>query len=262
MSASNVSQPTALITGASRGIGRGIALRLAAAGFNIVVNYFRNAEAAKQVACECERHNVSAITVGADVGASDDRSRLLEQTRSRFGRLDLLVNNAGITSPGRHDLLELTEQGWDRVFATNLKGPFFLSQLAAREMRTLIQDGKQSEAVIVNISSISAIAVSTNRADYCIAKAAMQMMTELFAVRLADDHIRVYEICPGVIESDMTAPVRDKYDRQIREGLTPIRRWGTPQDVAEAVALLAEGRFRFTTGARFFIDGGFHIRRL
>ncbi len=255
-------RPTALITGASRGIGRGIAEKLAKAGFDPVINYRANSEAAEEVAFACRELGASPLTIPADVAIAADRRRLIEETWEHFGRLDLLVNNAGITSPGRHDLLELTEEGWDQVFATNLKGPFFLSQLAAHKMITAVQEGVQPGGVIVNISSISAIAGSTNRADYCMAKAAMRMMTELFAVRLADEGIRVYEVCPGVIESDMTAPVREHYEARIHDGLSPIRRWGRPEDVAEVVALLATGHFSFSTGDRFFVDGGFHIRRL
>jgi NAD(P)-dependent dehydrogenase (short-subunit alcohol dehydrogenase family) len=159
-------------------------------------------------------------------------------------------------------LLEATELGWDTVFATNLKGPFFLAQACARAMIEAIAAARIERGTIVNISSISAYAVSTNRADYCLAKAALQMMTWLLADRLAEESIRVYEVCPGIIASDMTAPVREKYDRLIAEGLTPIRRWGQGDDVAAAVAMLASGALAFSTGERINVDGGFHIRRL
>jgi 3-oxoacyl-[acyl-carrier protein] reductase len=158
--------------------------------------------------------------------------------------------------------LEATEESWDTVFATNLKGPFFLAQLVARQMIELTQRGAIPRGTIVNVSSISAYAASTNRADYCMAKAAMPMMTWLLADRLAEHRICVYEVCPGVIASDMTAAVKDKYDKLIAEGLSPIRRWGQPEDVAAAVALLAGGQLPFSTGERINIDGGFHIRRL
>jgi 3-oxoacyl-[acyl-carrier protein] reductase len=173
-----------------------------------------------------------------------------------------LVNNAGISSPGRRDVLEATEESWDEVFATNLKGPFFLAQIAARAMIDLIRSGQTQRGTIVNVSSISAYAVSTNRADYCLAKAAMPMMTWLLATRLAEEKIRVYEICPGVIASDMTAPVKEKYDRLIAEGMSPIRRWGEPEDVARAVATVVSDAFPFSTGETINVDGGFHIRRL
>lgn len=255
-------RPIAIITGGSRGIGRGIAERLAADGFGVVINYFSRRDAADELAAQIAAGGGEAFVVQADIGNTADRVRLVNETLQHFGRLDLLVNNAGITSPGRKDLLEATEEGWDQVFETNLKGPFFLAQHAAREMTKLIAAGTISGGTIINISSISAFAVSTNRADYCIAKSAMQMMTWLFATRLADDGIRVYEICPGVIASDMTAPVQEKYDKLIADGLSPIRRWGQPGDVAAAVAMLASGVLPFSTGERIHVDGGFHIRRL
>ena len=180
----------------------------------------------------------TAVAIRGDVGLAADRTALIEQVCSHFGRLDVVVNNAGITSQGRRDLLEATEESWDLVFDTNLKGPFFLAQLAARQMIDAIGAGRIPQGWIINVSSISAYAVTTNRADYCMAKAAMQMMTWLLATRLAEHQIRVYEVCPGVIESDMTAPVREKYDKLIAEGLAPIRRWGTPDDVARAVRAL------------------------
>ncbi len=252
----------ALVTGASRGIGRAIATRLARDGFAVTVNYHSNRQAADEVVHEIEQAGGKAIAIKADVALAADRQRLIDETLSCFGRLDCLVNNAGITSVGRKDLLEATEESWDTVFATNLKGPFFLAQLAARQMIPLIESKKIPRGTIINVSSISAYAVSTNRADYCMAKAAMQMMTWLLADRLAEQQINVYEICPGVIASDMTAPVKEKYDALIAEGLSPIRRWGQPDDVAAAASMLASGQLPFTTGERINIDGGFHIRRL
>ena len=256
------SHPVALVTGASRGIGRAVAIELARAGHAVVVNYLQNTQAAEDVVADVAAAGGPAVAVQADVSLPADHQRLIAETLRHFGRLDLLVNNAGITSPGRADVLEVTEESWEKVFATNLKGPFFLSQLAARAMIDLLRIGKTSGGKIVNVSSISAYAVSTNRADYCIAKAAMRMMTHVFAVRLAEEKIQVFEVCPGVIESDMTAPVKEKYDRLIAEGLAPIRRWGRPEDVAKAVAAIASGAFPFSTGDCFNVDGGFHIRRL
>ena len=259
---SNIDQPVALVTGASRGIGRAVALRLAEDGFSVVVNFFSSEVAAGEVVGQIEASGGKAVAAQGDVAQSADRARLIEQTLARFGRLDLLVNNAGITSVGRKDLLEATEESWDTVFSTNLKGPFFLAQLAAREMMRLVTEGRIQNGTIVNISSISAYAASTNRADYCMAKSAMEMMTWLLADRLAEHQINVYEVCPGVIASDMTAPVKEKYDKLIAEGLSPIRRWGQPEDVAAAVAMLASGTLSFSTGQRINVDGGFHIRRL
>ncbi|MCO6454919.1 MAG: 3-ketoacyl-ACP reductase [Pirellulaceae bacterium] len=256
------SPPVAIVTGASRGIGRAIAGQLAADGYAVVVNYLRNHDAAEQVVREIQQAGGSALAAAGNVGAAADRQRLIDTTLDRWHRLDVLVNNAGITSQGRRDLLEATEESWDLVFDTNLKGPFFLCQLAARKMIELIAAGVTSRGTLINISSISAYAASTNRADYCMAKAALQMMTWLLADRLAEQRIWVYEVCPGVIASDMTAPVREKYDRLIAEGLSPIRRWGQPEDVARAVSMLAAGSLSFSTGERLNVDGGFHIRRL
>ncbi|MEX2176954.1 MAG: 3-ketoacyl-ACP reductase [Pirellulaceae bacterium] len=255
-------QPAALVTGASRGIGRAIALRLAADGYAVAVNYHSNAAAAADVVGQIEQAGGRAIAIQADVALGPDRERLVSDTLAQFQRMDLLVNNAGITSVGRKDLLEATEESWDAVFATNLKGPFFLAQRAARAMIEQIEAGAIERATIVNVSSISAYAVSTNRADYCMSKAAMEMMTWLLADRLAEQRINVYEVCPGVIASDMTAPVKAKYDKLIADGMSPIRRWGQPEDVAAAVAMLASGALPFSTGERINVDGGFHIRRL
>jgi NAD(P)-dependent dehydrogenase (short-subunit alcohol dehydrogenase family) len=255
-------KPVAIVTGASRGIGRGIALRQGREGYAVVVNYHSSAAAAKEVVEEILRGGGRAVAVRADVGVAADRQVLVDETLKQFGRLDVLVNNAGITSVGRKDLLDATEESWDTVFSTNLKGPFFLAQIAARQMIDQINAGRISRGTIINVSSISAYAVSTNRADYCMAKAAMQMMTWLFADRLAEHGINVYEVCPGIIASDMTAPVKEKYDRLIAEGLSPICRWGQPEDVASAVAMLAGGQLPFSTGERINVDGGFHIRRL
>jgi NAD(P)-dependent dehydrogenase (short-subunit alcohol dehydrogenase family) len=250
------------VTGGSRGIGRAIAIELGRLGYAIGVNYASRADAAEQVVAEIVAAGGKAVAIRGNVGESDDRAAMIQAMVGHFGGLDLLVNNAGITSPGRKDLLEATEESWDEVFAINLKGPFFLSQLAARQMIAQAAAGKSSGGKIINISSISAFTVSTNRGDYCITKAAMEMMTQLFAVRLADDKIGVFEICPGVIESDMTAAVQEKYDKLIAEGLSPIRRWGKPEDVANAVGAIASDAFPFSTGERFHVDGGFHIRRL
>jgi 3-oxoacyl-[acyl-carrier protein] reductase len=255
-------QRVALITGSSRGIGRGIAKQLCADGLAVVINYANSKAKAEVLVSELAGQGHHAIAVQGSVAEALDRQRIVEAAYNEWGRLDVLVNNAGITSPGRSDLLEATEESWDTVFSTNLKGPFFLSQYAANKMIPQIEAGKIECAQIVNISSISAYAVSTNRSDYCIAKAGMQMMTWQFATRLADENINVYEICPGVIASDMTAPVKEKYDKLIADGLTPIRRWGSTDDVAAAVSAIVDGKFPFSTGERFNVDGGFHLRRL
>ena len=255
-------RPVAIVTGGSRGIGRAIVRELAIAGHHVVVNYATRKDAADDLVSEVVAAGGTAISVAADVASTTDRRILVERTLAAFGRLDVLVNNAGITSPARKDLLEATEEGWEQVFNTNLKGPFFLSQVAANQMIRQMEDGRTAGGTIINISSISAYAVSYQRADYCMTKSALSTMTQLFADRLAEYKIGVFEICPGVIATDMTGPVKEKYDRLIAEGLTPIRRWGQPEDVARAVAAIVRGYFPFSTGERINVDGGFHIRRL
>jgi len=255
----------ALITGASRGIGRGIALSLAREGrHDLVINYAGNEAAAQETRELCRAAAPKPIhveIVQADVASRADRERLIEFARGTFGRLDVLVNNAGITSPGRADILEASEESWDKVMGINLRGPFFLTQAAARLMRETDAMPDTPRAV-VNLSSISAFAVSINRGDYCITKAGIGMMTQLWAVRLAEFGIGVFEIQPGVIESDMTGPVKAKYDALFAQGFAPINRWGHPEDIGRCVAAISRGDFPYTTGQVFHIDGGFHLRSL
>ena len=255
-------KPVALVTGGSRGIGRGISLELGRLGYAVVVNYATRSDAAEEVVAMIEADGGTAIAVGGSVAIDEDRQRLLDATLEAFGQIDVLVNNAGITSQGRKDLLEATEESWDIVFATNLKGPFFLTQAVANTMVRLLEEKKIAKPKIVNISSISAHTVSVNRADYCMSKAAVCMMTQLFAQRLAQYGIGVFEISPGVIASDMTAAVKEKYDRLIAEGLWPIQRWGQPEDIAKAVSAIVQDYFPFTTGQCIDVDGGFKIRTL
>ncbi|GAC1702348.1 MAG: 3-ketoacyl-ACP reductase [Candidatus Acidiferrum sp.] len=250
---------TALITGASRGIGRGIALALAREGFNIVVNYAKNAAAAEDVRERIQTMGVQAIAIKADIASSDDRRRLVTQAWQAFGDIELLVNNAGIAPAVRADLLEATEESFDAVINTNLKGPYFLTQLVARRM---LESNRRQSCKIINITSISASTVSISRGDYCVSKAGLAMMTQLFAARLAESGINVYEIRPGIIGTDMTGSVKAKYDKLISDGLTPIPRWGTPEDVGKAVVAIAQGLLPFSTGEVIHVDGGFHIQRL
>jgi NAD(P)-dependent dehydrogenase (short-subunit alcohol dehydrogenase family) len=252
-------KPVALVTGGSRGIGRGICLALAQHGYAVAINYTGNEEAARETQTRIAAPD-DTLLCRADVGTKADRDRLVDEVLDRWGRIDVLVNNAGITSVGRRDILEATEESWDRVFAVNVKGPYFLCQRVAREMVRLLPH--LIHPTLVNISSLSAYTVSTNRGDYCVSKAGLSMATKLFAVRLADYGIRVYEVCPGIIDTDMTAGNREQYDRLIQEGLTPLRRWGTPADVGKAVVALVTGQFPFSTGNVFPVDGGFHLRRL
>jgi 3-oxoacyl-[acyl-carrier protein] reductase len=248
----------ALVTGASRGIGRGIALALAEAGHDIVVNYASNAEAAASVVEQAQRAGVRALAVQGDVSLAPHRARLVAAAYEEFGRVDLLVNNAGVAPSVRADILEATEESFDRVLGINLKGPYFLTQLVARRM--IEQGGVPGKVVI--ISSISAYAASVNRGDYCLAKAGLAMMTALYAARLAEYGITVHEIRPGVIATDMTGAVKERYDTLIAEGLTPIRRWGQPEDVAKAVVAVATGLLPFSTGHVIDVDGGFHLRTI
>ena len=261
--------PVALITGASRGIGRGIALELARLGYDLVVNFARNEDAARQTAGACidagaaAGRTIRANSCQADISSAPDRKRLMAFTRETFGRLDLLVNNAGVAPTVRSDILEATEESFDRLININLKGPYFLTQLVARwmiEQTTAARSNYQPK--IVTISSISAYTASVNRGDYCIAKAGLAMLTPLYAARLAEHGVRVYEIRPGIIATDMTGPVKDKYDQLIKEGLSPIKRWGTPQDIGKAVAAIAQDLLPFSTGEVINVDGGFHLRRL
>jgi 3-oxoacyl-[acyl-carrier protein] reductase len=265
-----MAEQIAVVTGASRGIGRGIALALARENWTVVVNYVADERAAMESVDEVQKAGGRALALRADISITADRQRLVDETVKNFGRIDLLVNNAGIAPNSRTDILEASEESFDRLIGVNLKGPYFLTQLVARQMIARIPSGntlpsKRGDALagtIVTISSISAYTASVDRGDYCIAKAGLGMMTSLYAARLAEYGIRVYEIRPGVIATDMTKPVKDKYDRLIAQGLTPIRRWGQPEDVGQAVLAIANGLLPFSTGEVINVDGGFHLRRL
>ena len=261
------SSPVALITGASRGIGRGIALELAALGtHHVVINYAGNEKAAADTrsACREAMGNNDALRVEivqGDISLAADRERMIAFVDENFGRLDLLVNNAGVAPDVRADMLEATEASFDRLIGINLKGPYFLTQRAAPlMMKGAWQPG--CPRAVVNVTSISSFTASTNRGDYCIAKAGLSMMTKLYAARLAGEGINVYEIQPGVIATDMTGAVKEKYDKLFADGLTPINRWGQPADVGKAVAAIARGGFPYSTGQVFEVDGGFHLHRL
>ena len=226
------------------------------------INYNSNSAAADEAAKLVEDAGGKAITIQADIGNREDHKRLLGDTVAAFGPVDLLINNAGIAPTVRADLLETDEDSFDRLIAVNLKGPFFLTQLVANHM-IANKDSYKVQPAVVNISSISADTVSINRGEYCISKAGVAMSTQLFAVRLAGEGIGVYEIRPGIIATDMTGPVKEKYDKLIHEdGLLPIPRWGKPEDIANAVQSIADGHFTYATGLVMHIDGGFHIQRL
>lgn len=252
----------ALVTGASRGIGQAVALSLADSRFEVVINYVTSQQAAVRLRDEVLRRGVGAETIQADISLFEDQHRLVDYLKSRFGRVDVLVNNAGVGPKVRQDLLKTSPESFDRLMAINLRGPFFFTQRVALWMIELQDQIEGYSPCIVNISSISAYTSSPSRAEYCISKAGVSMMTRLYADRLAEYRIPVFEIRPGIIQTDMTAGVQEKYDKLIEEGLTPIRRWGQPEDVGKAVAAIVQGHFPFSTGEVFNVDGGFHLRRL
>jgi NAD(P)-dependent dehydrogenase (short-subunit alcohol dehydrogenase family) len=253
----------AIVTGGSRGIGRGIVLALAQHGWRIVINYRSNQEAAIETQKMVEATGASAHILQGDIANLEDNRRLVAGTLDHFERLDLLINNAGMAPRQRIDMLQVGEGSYDEVMNVNLKGPFFLTQLVANQMIDLIDKGAIDSPKIVNISSISAYTSSPARAEYCISKAGLSMTTLLWADRLSEYGINVYEIRPGIIQTDLTAVVKDKYDRLIlQEGLTPIKRWGQPEDIGKAVTAIAEDLFPFSTGEVINIDGGFHLSRL
>jgi 3-oxoacyl-[acyl-carrier protein] reductase len=252
---------SALVTGGSRGIGLGIAQRLLADGYQVVINGMRDSEAVAETLEELS-HLGDITYVAADVGTADGRSYLVAETLAVAGRLDVLVNNAGITSPGRKDILEATEEDLDTVLAVNLKGPLFLTQSLARHMIEEHEADPAFRGRIVNITSISAAVATPNRSEYCISKAGLSMTTMLWATRLAEYGIDVFEVRPGVIQTDMTAPVAEKYESLIANGLTLDRRFGMPEDVAAVVAALAAGDIPYSTGQILTVDGGLTIARL
>ncbi|MBC8422617.1 3-ketoacyl-ACP reductase [bacterium] len=251
--------PVAMVTGAGRGIGAAIAIELARHGHDIavmdVIDAARTVEAIEETGSR-------ALAITADVTDAAARAAALEAVEETFGRLDVLVNNAGVAPNVRADILDAGEESYDRVMTINLKGPYFLTQAAANWMIRQRQQDADKWMCIVNISSISAYAASPSRGEYCLSKAGVSMASKLWAARLAEFGVGVYEIRPGVIATDMTAAVKEKYDKLIAEGLTPIRRWGQPNDIALAVAACARGDMRFSTAQVIDVDGGFHLRTL
>jgi len=251
--------PVALVTGGARGIGAAIALDLARNGCDVAV--FDLGDAGATVA-EIERLGRKGLAIEGDVSDAVDRQAALDAVDNAFGRLDVLVNNAGVAPKVRVDILEATEDSYDRVMAINLKGPYFLTQAAANWMIRQKADRPDDWMCIVNISSISAYTASPSRGEYCLSKAGVSMATKLYATRLAEHGIGVYEIRPGIIATDMTAAVKDKYDKLIAEGLAPIRRWGRPEDIARAVSTCVRGDLKFSTAQVIDVDGGFHVQTL
>lgn len=262
-----MSAPVVLVTGAGRGLGRGIALELARAGMSVAVHYGGSEAGAKETAGLCAAaaggRSQTFQPIQADLASDESRRALVPSVLDRFGHLDALVNNAGITEPNRRDCLEAAEADYDAVMGINLKAPYFLCQAAARYMVENAGANRLPHYQIVNISSISSDTVSTNRGAYCVSKAGLSMATQVWAARLAEHAILVNDLRPGIMESDMTAGAKAKYDKILAEGdLVPLSRWGTGADLGKAAAALLTGAFPFTTGHVIPIDGGFHLRRL
>lgn len=248
---------TAIVTGASRGIGRAISLKLAAAGFIVIAAARGDAEKAADYIAELKALSPESIYVPTDISVEADRKNLVDTAIRTFGKVDILVNNAGVAPIERKDILEMSEESMDRLLGINLKGTFFLTQYTANKMI----EGGFGDAII-NVTSMSAYTASISRGEYCISKAGLAMATDLFAVRLAEYGINVYEIRPGIIRTDMTAGVSAKYEALIADGLLPIARMGEPEDIANAVYALASGLLKYSTGEVLNIDGGFHLRTL
>lgn len=258
--------PVVLITGGSRGLGRGIAAQLATEGYSLVLGY-RNREDAVQKTirlCEAGRTNSDQafFTTRGDIGRPDERKHLLQESLAAAGRVDALVNNAGMAPRQREDILDATEESFSEVLQTNLTGPYFLTQQVARYwlkggVSPLLPGGFK----IIFVTSISAVTASVNRGEYCVSKAGLSMARMLWAVRLAEENVSVVEIRPGLMATDMTAGVKDRYDALIRDGLVPQQRWGTPEDVGKAVAAVLRGDFSYSTGTVIDVDGGFHLSR-
>lgn len=253
---------TALVTGGSRGIGFAISKKLCENGYDVAINGVRSEERVQDVLQELQSTGSRAIYCQGDISSAEDRSAILEKIRSEFGQLNVLVNNAGVAPNERKDPLEATEESYDRVMSINLKGPYFLTQLAARWMVEQKEKDPAFEATIITVGSISATVVSPNRGEYCISKAGLAMHNKVWAVRLAEYDIPVYEVRPGIIATDMTSGVTEKYDKLIAEGLTVQRRWGQPEDVGKAVLSLSEGDFPYSSGEVIMVDGGLSVQRL
>jgi 3-oxoacyl-[acyl-carrier protein] reductase len=243
-------KPVALVTGAGRGIGRAIAIELSKS-HSVVATYLQNQEAAQLL-----HQETGAEIIKSDISSQTDRDQLVALLRANYGRLDVLVNNAGMAPRERRDMLEATESNYDELLSTNLKGPHFLTQQIARWMV------EQRQGRIVFITSISSYTASTNRADYCISKAGLSMSAALFALRLAADNVQVFEIRPGIIRTDMIAAVEKSYEDKIAAGLLPQRRMGEPEDAARVIRAIADGLLDYSTGQVIDVDGGFHLRSL
>lgn len=253
---------TALITGGSRGIGYGIAEALAKDGFDLAINGVREESGVKDVLEKLSSLGAKVIYCQGDISSQSSRKSIIQKVSDEFGQLNVLVNNAGVAPKERNDILEASEESFDYVVDTNLKGTYFLTQLAANWMVEQKNANQGFEGCIINVTSVSATVASVNRGEYCIAKAGLSMVTKLYAARLGEYQIPVYEIRPGVIATDMTSGVKEKYDKMFAEGLAVQRRWGVPEDIGRAAAGLARGDFPYSTGQVIMVDGGMTLQRL
>lgn len=258
-------KPVAVITGASRGIGRAIAISLASAGFDIAaISRSIDSEGMEILRSEVEKAGREFFPIGLDISCTGCQVEVVKDILERYGRIDILVNNAGVAPLQRNDLLEMTEESYNRVMNINLKGPVFFAQKIAKEMIWLKQEQEieNYKPIIIFITSVSSVLSSTKRTEYCISKAGLSMASTVFADRLSKDDILVFEVRPGIIQTDMTIKLKDKYDKQISEGLVPQKRWGFPEDIGKAVASIARGDWNFSTGMVFEISGGLNIHKL
>lgn len=256
-------KPVAVITGASRGIGRAISIALAGEGFDIAaIARSVDSEGMEILGPEVEKHGGQFFPIGLDISCTKCHKEVVSNILDRYGRIDLLVNNAGVAPLQRKDLFEMSEESYDRVMNINLKGPVFFSQKIAREMIWMRDQISQYKPLIIFITSVSASLSSANRTEYCVSKAGLSMASTIFADRLSKEGILVYEIRPGIIQTDMTIKVKDKYDKMINEGFVPQKRWGFPDDIGKAVASIARGDWNFSTGMVFEISGGLNIHKL
>lgn len=252
----------AFVTGSSRGIGLGIAEHLAKKGFDLAINGVRDESLVTEALDQLRQFGTDVIYCQGSIADADARAAMVAKIKAHFGQLNLLVNNAGVAPSVRADILEATEESFDQLLTINLKGAYFLTQAVANWMIQQKAANTDFQASIITVSSISATVASVNRGDYCISKAGLSMATQLFAVRLGEFGIPVYEVRPGIIKTDMTAGVSGKYDKLIADGLTVQPRWGFPDDVGRAVAAIAEGGFLYSTGQVFMVDGGLTLARL
>jgi len=256
-------KPVAVITGASRGIGRSVAIALATEGYDIAaIARSTDSEGMENLSREVEKTGVQFFPIGLDISCTKCQKEVVSNILERYGRIDILVNNAGVAPLLRNDILDMTEESYDRVLNINLRGPVFFAQKIAREMIWLKPQITNYNPLIIFVTSVSAVLSSTNRAEYCVSKAGLSMVSTLFADRLSHEGILVFEVRPGIIQTDMTAKIKDKYDKLISEGLIPQKRWGLPQDIGKSIASIARGDWNFSTGMVFEISGGLNIHKL